>query len=35
MLSIFVRIRKVKPPIPERLNAVGVELRKVRDASHG
>lgn len=35
MLSIFVRVRKVKPPIPERLNAVGVELRKTRDASHG
>ncbi|MGE3642675.1 MAG: dihydroneopterin aldolase [Beijerinckiaceae bacterium] len=34
MLSVFVRVRKVKPPIPERLNAVGVELRRVRDASH-
>lgn len=35
MLSIFVRVRKVNPPIPERLNAVGVELRKVRDDGHG
>lgn len=35
MKSIFVRVRKVKPPIPERLNAVGVELRKARDPSHG
>ncbi|MCC2098965.1 MAG: dihydroneopterin aldolase [Hyphomicrobiales bacterium] len=34
MMSIFVRIRKVKPPIPERLNAVGVELRRVRDHTH-
>lgn len=34
MRAVFVRVRKVKPPIPERLNAVGVELRKVRDASH-
>ena len=34
MLSVFVRVRKVNPPIPERLNAVGVELRKQRDASH-
>ena len=34
MRSIFVRVRKVNPPIPERLNAVGVELRKVRDSSH-
>ena len=35
MQSIFVRVRKVKPPIPERLNAVGVELRKAREPSHG
>ncbi len=34
MKSVFVRVRKVNPPIPERLNAVGVELRKTRDPSH-
>lgn len=34
MQSIFVRVRKVKPPIPERLNAVGVELYKVRAHTH-
>jgi dihydroneopterin aldolase len=34
MRSVFVRVRKVNPPIPERLNAVGVELHKQRDASH-
>lgn len=32
--EIFVRVRKLKPPIPERLAAVGVELRVTRDASH-
>ncbi len=34
MQSIFVRVRKVKPPIPERLNAVGVELRMERTGQH-
>ena len=33
-LAVFVRVRKLKPPIPERLSAVGVELRIVRNASH-
>jgi len=32
--SVFVRVRKSKPPIPERLSAVGVELRVTRNASH-
>ena len=32
--DVFVRVRKLKPPIPERLAAVGVELRVARDASH-
>lgn len=34
MLSVFVRVRKVKPPIPERLNAVGVEVLKARGTEH-
>jgi len=32
--AVFVRVRKLKPPIPERLAAVGVELRVVRNDSH-
>lgn len=32
--AVFVRVRKLKPPIPERLSAVGVELRVERNASH-
>ena len=32
--AVFVRVRKLKPPIPERLAAVGVELRVERNASH-
>lgn len=32
--AVFVRVRKLKPPIPERLAAVGVELRIARNASH-
>jgi len=32
--TVFVRVRKLKPPIPERLSAVGVELRVTRNASH-
>jgi len=34
MLNVLVRVRKVKPPIPERLNAVGVELRRARSPEH-
>lgn len=29
--EVFVRVRKLKPPIPERIGAVGVELRLTRD----
>lgn len=32
--AVFVRVRKLKPPIPERLSAVGVELRVARNGSH-
>ena len=32
--AVFVRVRKLRPPIPERLTAVGVELRIGRNASH-
>ncbi len=32
--AVFVRVRKLKPPIPERLSAVGVELRIERNTSH-
>ena len=32
--AVFVRVRKLKPPIPEQLAAVGVELHVERDASH-
>ena len=32
--AVFVRVRKAKPPIPERLTAVGVELRIERGANH-
>ena len=29
--EVMVRVRKLKPPIPERIFAVGVELRLTRD----
>ncbi|HEY8579444.1 MAG TPA: dihydroneopterin aldolase [Beijerinckiaceae bacterium] len=29
--SVRVRVRKLKPPIPERIAAVGVDLRVARD----
>lgn len=32
--AAFVRVRKLKPPIPERLAAVGVELRIERTPAH-
>lgn len=32
--AVFVRVRKLKPPIPERLSAVGVELRIERTSAH-
>jgi dihydroneopterin aldolase len=28
--AVHVRVRKLKPPIPERLSAVGVDLRLAR-----
>jgi dihydroneopterin aldolase len=32
VLSVDLRVRKLKPPIPERLVAVGIHLRLDRDA---
>ncbi|MDT2019876.1 dihydroneopterin aldolase [Methylocella sp. CPCC 101449] len=29
--AVHLRIRKLKPPIPERIGAVGVDLRMTRD----
>ena len=29
--EVMVRVRKLKPPIPERIGAVGIELRLTRD----
>jgi dihydroneopterin aldolase len=29
--AVFVRVMKLKPPIPERIAAAGVELRMTRD----
>ncbi len=29
--DIFVRVRKVKPPIPERMSAAGIEMLLTRD----
>ena len=34
--AVFVRVMKLKPPIPERIAAAGVELRLTRaDLAHG
>jgi len=32
VLAVDLRVRKLKPPIPERLVAVGIHLRLARDA---
>lgn len=32
VISVDLRVRKLKPPIPERLAAVGIHLRLGRDA---
>ena len=29
--EVMVRVRKLKPPIPERIGAVGIEVRLTRD----
>lgn len=33
--AVHLRIRKLKPPIPERIGAVGVDLRMTRDQLKG